>query len=345
MTLKEIAKKAGVSTATVSYVLNDSSKVSEKTREKVMKIVEETGYKSNLLAKSLRSSRTHVLGVIVEDIQTKHTPAIIDGINEMAEKSGYQILLCNLRLLTKIGSHFQDISTYQHDIDNVVETLHSMRVDGIIYVGMHDRLIDHVLRNVGIPLVYCYCYTNNEGSSVSYNNEKATYELTRKYIEYGHRSFGVIYGEEDSEPSQKRLSGIRKSLSEADIPLNDKFVRCGRWKFEDARICAREMLTDPDCPKAILALNDEMALALCNEAFTLGISIPRDLSISGFDNSDLIRYSYTKIATVEPPLGRMGYRSVELLLKKIDSEESEDVNIILPCRIIEGETIRDLRKN
>ena len=171
MTLKEIADLAGVSTATVSYVINHSAAVSEKTRIKVEKIIKETGYHSNMLAKSLRKNESRLIGIIVEDIKVAHTAYIIDGINEIAEKKKYNTILCNLRLLSKIGSRFEDISEYQEDIDHEINVLLSMQVDGIIYIGMHDRKISHVVKNSSIPVVYCYCYADGEGSSVRYNNE------------------------------------------------------------------------------------------------------------------------------------------------------------------------------
>ena len=110
MTLKEIAAKAGVSVATVSYVLNDSAKVSDETKQRVEQIIKETGYRSNILAKSLRKNRTNIIGIIVEDVTVWHTPYIIDGINELAEEKGYQTILSNLRLLSKIDDNFQDFT-------------------------------------------------------------------------------------------------------------------------------------------------------------------------------------------------------------------------------------------
>lgn len=148
MTLKEIASMAGVSAATVSYVLNNTAQVSEETRKRVEKIIKETGYRSNILAKSLRTNESFLIGVIVEDITVWHTAHIIDGINEIAEARGYNTILNNLRLLSKIESQFEHISNFQKDIDKAVDVLIGMQVDGIIYVGMHDRKISHVLHDI-----------------------------------------------------------------------------------------------------------------------------------------------------------------------------------------------------
>ncbi|WP_277407278.1 LacI family DNA-binding transcriptional regulator [Lacrimispora xylanisolvens] len=148
MTLKEIASMAGVSVATVSYVLNNTAQVSDETRKKVEKIIKETGYRSNILAKSLRRNESFLVGVIVEDVTVWHTAYIIDGINEIAEARGYNTILSNLRLLNKIESQFDHISNYQKDIDKALDVMIGMQVDGIIYVGMHDRKISHILGNI-----------------------------------------------------------------------------------------------------------------------------------------------------------------------------------------------------
>lgn len=340
VTLKDIALRAGVSTATVSYVINDSPKISEATKLRVNKIIEEMGYQSNILAQGLRSGRTGLAGVIVEDIRAKHVPRIIDGINEAAEKQGCQIMLSNLRLMSKIDNHFGAITDYQADIDHAIDTLSGMQVDGVIYVGMHDRLLPHMIKDIGKPIVYCYCYAEDDGSSISYDNAHVMSRLTRKFLQEGHRQFGIIAGREDSEPSQKRLHGIRKALKEGGIPDTDVRIRYGNWNYEEARALAEELLTDEnDRPSAIIALNDEMAIGVRDAAMSLGISIPDELSVSGFDHSDAVQYILPTITTVAPPLAKMGRRSMEILSDEIANHRNENLTLVLPSEIIDGSSI------
>lgn len=339
ITLKEIAKQAGVSAATVSYVLNGSPKVGEATKERVLKIVKETGYRSNVLARSLRSSKSNIIGVIVEDLQAKMTPKIIDGINAKAEEKGYQIMLSNLRLMSKIDVQFSHISEYQQDIDHAVQTLMGMQVDGIIYVGMHDRCIPHVLNGTECPQVYCYCYTRGEGSSVGYDNTEVMYRLTKQFLDKGHRSFGIIAGRSDSEPSAKRLQGIRKALDEAHVCVDPSMLCYGDWKYEPARKIACEMLRRENRPTAIIALNDEMAVGVRDAAMQLQICIPQELSVSGFDFSDAAQFVTPHITTVQPQLGRMGQRAIEILLNNIENTEQENITVVLPSRIIDGDSV------
>ena len=339
VTLRDIAKEAGVSATTVSYVLNGSGKVSEATRERILEIVKKTGYRSNVLARSLRNNKSNMIGVIVEDVQAKMTPKIIDGINAAAEEKGYQILLSNLRLMSKIDAQFSHISAYQQDIDHAVHTLTGMQVDGIIYVGMHDRRIPHIINRTECPLVYCYCYTQGEGSSVGYDNTDVMYRLTKQFLDKGHRAFGIVAGRSDSEPSMKRLQGIRKAMDEAGIQIDETMIRCGDWKYEKAREIAGDMLSGANRPTAIIALNDEMAFGVRDAAMQLQIRIPEDLSVSGFDCNDAVQFVTPRITTVEPQLCRMGQRAMELLLANIENTEQENVTVVLPSKIIDGDSV------
>lgn len=341
MTLKEIAAMAGVSVATVSYVLNNTAQVSDETRQKVEKIIKETGYRSNMLAKSLRKNETFLIGVIVEDITVWHTASIIDGINEIAETRGYNTILSNLRLLSKIESQFEHISIFQKDIDKALDVLIGMQVDGVIYVGMHDRKIGHVLHDIQKPVVYCYCYTDGEGSSVRYSNEKTAYQLTQSLIDKGHRNFGVINGLEGSEPARLRYRGFTKAMNEAGIEINQENIVRGDWSYQKGKEVAKELLARKDHPDAIVAMNDEMAVGAYHAAEELGIKIPEDVSVTGFDNAEIAQYVTPKLTTVDRPLQEMGYRSMELLLNMIHGINVGDVNITLPCSIVEGESVKD----
>lgn len=356
MTLKQIAKQAGVTAATVSHVINGSAPVSEETRKKVLKIIQESGYQSNILAKGLRGGKTKMIGVLVEDISVWHTAQIIDGINAVADQHRYNIILSNLRLNSKTGNKFSEIMSYKDDIDRAVGTLLAMQVDGIIYIGMHDREISHVLNHVSKPIVYCYCYTNDgEGSSVRYDNEKCIYSLTKELIEDGHQRIGIIRGREDSEPSQIRTKGFQRALAAYGMELQESWNEVGDWTYQGGRDAAIRMLTYVDkknhrClrsslerPSAIVALNDEMAIGVYNAAAELGLSIPGDLSVTGFDNSELSQHITPMLTTISRPLCEMGGRALELLRTEINHDGTMPVtSVVFPCQIFKRGSIRKL---
>lgn len=342
MTLKEIAERAGVSIATVSYVLNGNAQISAETRMKVEKIIKETGYRSNILAKSLRKNKTSLIGVLVEDVTVWHTAYIIDGINKLAEEKGYHTILSNLRLLSKIKTQFEHISIFKDEINKALDVLLGMQVDGIIYVGMHDRDLGDILKDISKPVVYCYCYTSNEGSSVRYSNKESCYRMTRIFLEHGHRDFAVLKGNEQSEPTHLRMKGIEKALEESGITLKEENVIEGEWDYHIARKAVRPLLERQQVPTAVIAMNDDMAVAVRDEAFAHNLRVPKDISISGFDNADITYYGSPKIYTVDRPLQEMGYKAMEMLLDKVNETKEEDVNIVLPCKIIEGTSIRQI---
>ncbi|MGN0353642.1 MAG: LacI family DNA-binding transcriptional regulator [Muricoprocola sp.] len=342
MTLKEIAAQAGVSVATVSYVLNGTAKVSDETRKRVEKIIKETGYKANILARGLRTNKSSLVGVMIEDITVSHTAFIIDGINEIAEKRGYQTVLGNLRLLSKIDAEFEHITEYQDDIDREVALLLAMQVDGIIYVGMHDRYITDVLHDLSKPVVYCYCYTSYEGSSVTYGNEKAAYQITQMFLQKGHRDFVVIKGKETSEATSHRMHGIERALKEYEVELKRENIIVGNWKYKETVEAIEPIFERKVLPTAFIAMNDEMAVAVMDVAKKHGLSIPEDISVSGFDNADIVHYSTPRLTTVDRPLQQMGYRALEMLIDKIEKGEEGEMNLILPCKIIEGTSIREI---
>lgn len=356
MTLKEIAKLAGVSTATVSYVLNDSPKISEKTREKVLKIIQQTGYQPNAIAKSLRSHRTGLVGILAEDITVWHTSLIIDGINRYTEEHDFNTILSNLRLESKISSEFTRITDYRGEIDKAMDVLISMQVDGIIYIGMHDRAIDHVLHKANQPVVFCYCYTTDEeGASVRYDNETVFRRITRMVLDSGHTRIGLIRGNEDSEPAQLRLHGFNAAMKQAGILTPDKWNLEGHWSFDGGRKAALKMLTGKDDienaelkplpeeerPTAIICMNDDMAVGVYYAASQLGLSIPEDLSVTGFDNSEIAGQLYPPLVTVERPLKKMGYKAMEILNKSLEGDGDGDLGVIYPCRIVPGGSIYD----
>ena len=159
ITLKEIAAQSGVSIATVSNILNGKSNVSEATKQRVMQIVKETGYRPNYMARSLRSSKTNTIGVIIEDITNFSSPLQIDGITAALEYRGYKLILENLRYYTKyngVPNH-----SYVESVQSAIQEMLTIKVDGIVYVAGHTRNIDFLPSNLPIPLVVSYSGCNN----------------------------------------------------------------------------------------------------------------------------------------------------------------------------------------
>lgn len=336
--IKDIAKAANVSTATVSYVLNGTGNISPETRQKVLKVAEELNYKPNQIAKSLKINKTCTVAVIVEDITVFNSPEIIDGINESAEENGFSIILSNLRLHRRIGNNFTEIDKCKPAIMKIVDNLLSKKVDGIIYVGMHPRDVTGIIET-DKPVVYTYCYTTSESDfSVNYDDETAAYEATKYLIRLGHRNIGLISGPIDSLPSHGRFNGYYKALAEHQFPFNPSYVKTGDWEYESGYRLAKELLSIPDRPTAILAMNDLMAGGVLDACKEMRISVPAELSVVGFDNRECSFYYSPKLTTIDLPLKEMGRQAMNLVIKQIDRSEVEETFVKLKCTLIERES-------
>ncbi len=340
-TIKEISRLAGVSTATVSNVLNGSPKVTPETRAKVLEIIRETDYRPNTIAKSLKIKRTNTIGVISEDITVFNTPEIIDGIEEFAEERSFHIILNNLRLYKRLGNDYSQTAKYRKLIAETVQVLLSRQVDGIIYIGAHSRDVSHLIENISVPIVYTYCYSTDCPSySVNYDDEAAAYNIIKYLIDLGHRKIAVISGLYDSLQSQARFKGYQRAFLDYNLIFNPAYLKAGDWGGESGRIMGRELLTLAEPPTAIFAMNDLMAGGVIEAANELGIRIPGQLSLVGFDNRECSGFFAPKLTTMALPLNDMGKKAAEILIGLIGKKAppKEACSVKLECRLLVRES-------
>jgi LacI family transcriptional regulator len=335
--IKDIAAKANVSTATVSYVLNGTRNVKLKTRERVLRVIEEMNYKPNNAAQSLKRKRTNTIGVIAEDVTVFNVPEIIDGINDCADRMDMHILLTNLRLDKRIGRNFERAESYRHFADNAVSELLSKQVEGIIYIGVHPRDLTGLIDPSGKPIVYTYCYTQND-VSIQYHDEQASYEAMTYLVTKGHRRIGIISGAMDSIPSRLRFNGFYKAVTEHELPFDPQLIKMGNWEAESGYRLAKELFGLEERPTAILAMNDVMAVGVMRAAAEMNIQIPRDLSVIGFDNREFSDYLIPRITTMDLPLHEIGYRAMESLALLIKGEQVER-KPMPTCKLIERDSV------
>jgi len=340
MNIKDLAELAGVSVATVSYVLNDSGNVSTETRQKILKLVKQYNFKPNHIAKSLRTSKSNTIGVLVEDITVWFAPEIIKGISKFADGSGKNLILSDLGLISKIGDKFDNIIKYKNNINDQINMFLSSQVDGIIYIGMHDRNIDGVIEKIDKPLVYVYCYTDNtDDIYVTYDNIDISYQIGELLVNKGHKNIAVICGSYDSKPSYKRFCGFKKALYDNGLEINSSNIKFGDWQSEQGYRCAKELLMQSERPTAIFAFNDLMAAGVIKAARELKISVPDELSIIGFDDRELSAYVYPTLSTVKVPLEEMGFRANKILNNLILKKKLKDNKVIVPCEYVNRETV------
>ncbi|RCW62420.1 LacI family DNA-binding transcriptional regulator [Halanaerobium sp. ST460_2HS_T2] len=344
-TIKDIAKKAGVSTATVSYVLNDSAQISKETREKVLKIVDEMNYKRNNIAKSLRTNKTNTIGVIVEDMTVFNSPQIIDGINRYVEEHGFHIILSNLRLNKKIGNSFEKAAKYSEEISETIDVLLTRQVDGIIYIGEHPRDVSGIIKNIDKPVVYTYCYSSEENSySVNYNDKLASYQATNYLINLGHQRIAVISGMINSRPSHERLQGYQQALIDNNLNLDPALIRTGNWEYDTGFKLSKELLKSQNPPTAVFAFNDLMAVGVIDGAQSIGYKVPADLSVIGFDNREFSHFFKPKLTTIDLPLNKMGEKATKKLIDLIKERKIKRNSSKIECKLIERASVKKISK-
>jgi len=344
-TIKDIAKKAGVSTATISYVLNNKGQISEGTRSRVLKIVNEMNYRRNIIAKSLRTSKTNTIGIIAEDITVFNSSSIIDGINKFVEEQGFHIILTNLRLSKRIGINYSDINSCILEISESIDVLLSKQIEGIIYIGVHPRDVTGIIRKINKPVVYTYCYTTRDDYCVNYDDKLAAYDITNYFINIGHEKIAVISGVIDSLATRERLQGYKKALMDNNLLYNPDYIKTGDWEFESGFSAFKKILSQhKEPPTAIFAMNDLMAAGAIEAAFRLGYSVPDDLSIIGFDNREFSRFYKPRITTMDLPLSKMGIRSAGILIDIINGKKVRKKSYKIKCRLIKRDSVKKYKK-
>lgn len=342
MTIKKIAELAGVSTATVSYVINNTKNISPETRKRVQAAIEECGYQPNNIAKSLRMKTTNTIGVIVEDILGFSVPQIINGISEYVEGHGYQILLYDLKILEKLYNQYDTIIAYKAKINAAVSfLLNSAKVDAIIFVSMFDRDVTGIIDDIDKTLVYAYSVTQNPADHfVTYDSELISYEVIQYLYQNGHRNIGIITGQKDSYPTEMRMRGIRKACDELGICLDASSIKFGEWDIASGYNKMTELLRERGNLTAVFAMNDIMAAGAMDAIREAGLSVPEDISLIGFDNREISDYLRPRLTTVEIDLKQIGLRAAEVAINKIRKLPAQERGVIIPSKLIIRQTVQ-----
>lgn len=308
-TQKDVARVAGVSRSTVSYVLNDQTDlkipISAETRERVLRAIAELGYEPDARAQSLIRGHTKIVGVLIPVIQNPFFWQIFSGISDALHQAGYSLHLSHHPLDSQ-----QDVNTIRELIRH--------RVDGFILLASVKYLLPKLtddLRNAGRPVVEITA-SKAEFDHVIHSYASGTRALMAHLLELGHRKIGFIYGVTQEVQGLDRLLAYRQMLEEAGLSGHQPFEKhCGD-RMEDAYHAAYSLLSSPDRPTALLVINDMLAIAVMRAASDLGLTIPDDLSVAGFDDIPFSSYTLPRLTTVSGKAEESGHDAVRLLLRR-----------------------------
>jgi LacI family transcriptional regulator len=330
-TQNDVAKRAGVSQATVSLVLNKvtNTNIPEETRLRVLKAIDELAYRPNTLASSLRLGKTHTLGLILPDSANPFFAEVSRSIDSAAFEQNYNLILCNT----------------EGDVDRellYVDVLCNRQVDGIIFVAVGDQAdsLQRVLcKNIPVVMID-RDLPGMEVDAVLTDNRLGGYQATQHLIDLGHRRIGCIAGSSSVTPSASRGEGYLAALSEHNLPADPSLLIRGDFHPYSGWSAARTMLALPVPPTAIFACNDLMAIGALRAITEAGLHVPEDVSLVGFDNIELATYTNPPLTTVAQPIHEAGQTAINFLLERIREPGLDFRRAILPTGLI----IRDSTK-
>ena len=339
ITLKELAAQCGVSIATISNILNGKSNVSEKTKERVLKVIDETGYKPNYMARTLRARKTNTVGLIIDDICAFSSPNLIEGVLDLLEAQGYKAIIETLRLYSK-WNNSPDSAEYEKAVRESVDEMLSIKVDGILYIAAHAHDIEYFEKNLDVPIVIAYAYqTDNSIPTIKIDDFESSYIMTKHLIKKGHKKIAIIGGGENDRHEQDRLQGFEKAMKEASLPVDKNLFDLGHWSREGGKEACTRLFSKSLDFTCIFCFNDLMAAGVYDYLNEKGKKPGKDYAVAGFDNREMSAYLNPSLTTMEIPLEEIGRESAAVLLKKIGGTKIKTNDIKIPCRLIERDSV------
>jgi len=306
VTIQNVAKTAGVSVSTVSRVLNGKVDVASDTQDHILAVIKKLGYTSNLAARSMRSHKKNLIGLVVPDIGFPYSIEVMKGVNRAIAESNFDLLLYTTGDIQKNGTDLHE----QH----YVALLNNSITDGVIIAASAATEF-----TTDAPIVAVDPHVSNPNyPSVQGTNYQGALDVMQYLIGLGHRRIGFISGRPDIGSAGRRLKGYRDALVNAGIELDEELVTPGDFTQKTAHKYTHQLLTLDNPPTAIFAANDQSAIGVFQAAEELGVPIPDKLSVVGFDNISEARY--LGLTTVDQFLADMGYVAVQMLIKLINGE-------------------------
>ena len=330
LTIYDIAREAGVSATTVSKVINNKGRISEKTRKKIMEIIDKLHYQPNVLASAMKGKSTYTIALLIPDAANPIYAQYLKYIEEYGQEFGFSVVMCST------GSDPEKEAKH-------ITLLKQKRVDGFIIASFFKN--EPVLRQLieeEIPLVFIAFHRPElPVGSVAGDDYLGGYVATEHLLSLGHCRIGII-AEEGTASGAERPRGYEKALINAGIEVDKNLViTTTDPTIEGAQLCARELLTNRQRPTAIFGCNDILAIGAIMAAKELGIKIPDELSIIGFDNAVMCKVVEPQLSSIDIPIHEMGRKAMGLLIQQIEQKDNTRQRIsLLPELVIRQSTAR-----
>lgn len=320
ITIRDVAEHAGVSVATVSKVINQRYGVAANTTARVQAVISELGYEASLVAQSLRNHRTNVVGILVADLEPFSTE-LLQGAADAIRDSGFELVVYSA------GGRTGDMVGWER---RYLSRLSGTLVDGAVLVT--PTVVDV---KYGAPVVAVDPHTGSSGfPTVDADSLHGARLAIEHLLRLGHRRIAMLAGRPDLQSAKLREQGYREALAAAGVPFDDSLVRIGGYDAHVSALAARELLTGAQRPTAVFAANDVTAIATIEVALALGLRVPEDVSVVGFDNIPESALCTPPLTTVSQPIRTMGERAVDMLIRLIRDQPVERTHLTLTTELV-----------
>jgi len=324
VTIKDIAREAGVSHSTVSRALAHDPRISDATRERIIRIAQTLGYERNELARALIKGALKAIGLVIPDITNPFLAEIARGISNAADQEGYGLVVCNTDRKEE-----KELAA--------IQLFRSMRVSGLILasIGINPPYIEQLKRSkIPYVLVSRMCPSLEEAPFVVIDDKEGARIATEHLVKLGHQRIAFIGGSPDLKNTQDRLTGYREILKEHGLPENPDWVLLNGSSQDAGKKAAQEVFKASPRPTAILAENDIVAMGVMEAADRAGIQIPEDLSLVGFDDISYSALPRIQLTTVAQPAVEMGQMAAEWLIAAVEKRPHPELRRVLPPRLV-----------
>jgi LacI family transcriptional regulator len=329
-TIKDVAKHAGVSTSTVSHVLNKTRFVSTDIIDRVTNAVDVLNYTPSALARSLKLKNTRTFGMLVTTSVNPFFAEVVKGVERRCYEKGYNLLLCNTE---------GDLKRLNFNIDMLLQK----QVDGLLIMSdeIANQSINIFSRHKPVPTVVLdFGETTFPCDKIQNNSRHGGYLATQYLINKGHRQIACISGPHEKQATSERFAGYEQAMNEANIKIDEDWHAFGNFDCEGGQQAFEAILATRKMPSAIFVCNDMMAMGVINAASKHGLSVPSDLSIVGYDDINLAKFITPSLTTIHQPKFNLGRKAFDTLLDQIQSKRETNLNIHLEPTLIERDSVK-----
>ncbi len=323
--MKDVARLAGVSTSTVSHVINNNRFVSEQVREKVEQAIRELNYAPSALARSLKINQTRTIGMLLTASSNPFYSEVVRGVENSCYERGYSLILCNTE-----GD--------EERMNRSLETLMQKRVDGLLMMCTETHLPSAEILNryPSVPMVMMDWAPFEGRGDIIQDNALLGGELaTQHLIDRGYTRIACIAGPQDKTPARLRLEGFHKAMTSSGLPVLPGYVVDGDFEFQGGFNAMNQLLTLELLPEAVFTSNDAMAVGVYHALFQAGLRVPQDIAVMGYDNIELARYLTPPLSTIHQPKDELGELAIDTLIHRMSDPDASQQTLVLTPELVE----------